>query len=81
MPAAWSAKDERQYKHILKSCVKRGRKPKRCKSIAAATVNKQRAEEGRTLEASPAGEGSIWLAAGIAAGVAAAIVAGRRLQA
>jgi len=47
MPAAWSKKDERQYGHILSSC--RGGK-KRCKRIAAATVNKRRRREGRTLD-------------------------------
>ena len=46
MPAYWSKKDERQYAHILTSC-KRSRKV--CKRIAAATVNKQRRVEGRTL--------------------------------
>ena len=46
MPSAWSAKDERQYGHILKSC-RHG--AKRCKSIAGATVNKTRSREGRTL--------------------------------
>lgn len=48
MPKAWSAKDERQYKHILKSC-KHGEKT--CKRIAAATVNKTRAKQGRTKKA------------------------------
>lgn len=47
MPKAWSKKDERQYKHIVKSCSK-GKKPsKSCKRIAAATVNTQRCKEGR----------------------------------
>lgn len=46
MPAAWSRKDERQYKHIVSSCT---RSRKVCKRIAAATVNKQRRLEGRTL--------------------------------
>jgi hypothetical protein len=48
----WSAKDERQYEKILSSCKRRrkGRgKTKTCKRIAAATVNKQRKREGRTL--------------------------------
>ena len=50
MPSAWSPKDERQYGHILKSCRQRGRYGTgRCKSIAAATVNKTRSREGRTL--------------------------------
>jgi len=45
---AWSNKDERQYEHIKQSASKRGRSSKRAKQIAAATVNKQRREEGRT---------------------------------
>lgn len=51
MPAAWSKKNERQYKHILRSCTGSGRKRslKACKRIAAATVNSQRSAEGRTL--------------------------------
>jgi hypothetical protein len=48
MPRAWSAKDERQYEHIKKSALQRGRSTKRAKQIAAATVNKQRSAEGRT---------------------------------
>jgi hypothetical protein len=48
-PQAWSDKDERQYEHIKESSKKRGgRSAKRAKEIAARTVNKQRAEEGRT---------------------------------
>lgn len=61
MPRAWSKKDERQYKHILRSCTakkckakgKRSsckldeRTEKACKRIAAATVNKTRAQQGR----------------------------------
>lgn len=43
-----SAKDERQYKHILAACLRRGKKSKVvCTRIAAATVNKQRCKEGR----------------------------------
>lgn len=50
MPAAWSNKDERMYAAIKKSCVARGdRRTKTCTRIAAATVNKRRRKEGRTL--------------------------------
>lgn len=51
MPAAWSRKDERQYEHILSSCRQgdRRRSLRTCKRMAAATVNKQRRREGRTL--------------------------------
>lgn len=50
MPAAWSKKDERMYEAIKESCLDRGdRSAKVCKRIAAATVNKRRQEEGRTL--------------------------------
>ena len=52
MPQAWSAKDERQYEHIKESAQKSGRSTKRAKQIAAATVNKERASEGRTKKAS-----------------------------
>ena len=48
MPKAWSDKDERQYEHIKSSAKKRGRSTKTAKRIAAATVNKERSEEGRT---------------------------------
>src|SRR5262245_50651726 len=48
MPEAWSDKDERQYEHIKESASKRGRSAKTAKRIAAATVNKERASEGRT---------------------------------
>lgn len=47
MPAAWSKKDERQYKHVLSSC-KRRKSATICKRIAAAVVNKTRRREGRT---------------------------------
>lgn len=50
MPRAWSDKDERQYEHIKDSEKKEGRSAKRAKQIAAATVNKRRKAEGRTLE-------------------------------
>lgn len=52
MPKAWSNKDERQYEHIKESAQKRGRSTKRAKQIAAATVNKERATEGRTKKSS-----------------------------
>ena len=51
MPKAWSSKDERQYEHIKDSEKKSGRSTKRAKQIAAATVNKERAAEGRTKTA------------------------------
>ena len=45
---SWNKKDERQYKAVLKSCLARdGRKTKKCKSMAAAVVNKRRGVEGR----------------------------------
>lgn len=49
---SWSAKDERQYEHIVRSCNARGRYgKKRCKRIAAATVNATRSRQGRTKRA------------------------------
>ena len=46
--SAWSAKRERQYEHIKDEEKKQGRSTKRAKEIAAATVNKERAEAGET---------------------------------
>ena len=50
MPDSWSNKDERQYEHVKESERKQGRSLKRSKEIAAATVNKNRAKEGRTAK-------------------------------
>jgi len=48
----WSAKRERQYKHIKEGEKKQGRSTKRAKEIAAATVNKERARKGEAKSAS-----------------------------
>ncbi len=48
MPAAWSNKRERQYRHIRDSAEKRGKPEGRAEEIAARTVNKQRREHGET---------------------------------
>lgn len=48
MPKAWTSKDERQYEHVKESEQRMGRSTKRARHIAAATVNKKRASEGRT---------------------------------
>lgn len=61
MPAAWSKKDERQYRHIVSSCTRSDRE---CKRIAAATVNKRRRRESRTLEGLDDGRPSRWDALG-----------------
>ena len=45
---AWSAKRERQYKHIKESEREAGRSEDRAEEIAARTVNKQRSESGET---------------------------------
>ena len=49
---AWSAKRERQSKHIKDGEKKQGRSTKRAKQIAAATVNKERARKGEAKSAS-----------------------------
>jgi hypothetical protein len=49
---ASSDKREPQYEHIKESEKKQGRSTKRAKEIAAATVNKQRAESGETKKSS-----------------------------
>jgi hypothetical protein len=58
MPKAWSAKDERQYKHVKDSELKRGRSEDKAEEVAARTVNKQRREEGRTPNVRTQGTGS-----------------------
>jgi hypothetical protein len=50
---AWSAKRERQYKHIKESAKKEGRSESAAERIAAATVNKERARTGEAKTASP----------------------------
>jgi hypothetical protein len=49
---AWSAKRERQYKHIKKRLVKGGRPEDTAEEIAARTVNKERARSGEAKESS-----------------------------
>ena len=58
MPRAWSAKDERQYKHVKESERERGRGEEKAEEIAARTVNKQRREEGRTPNKRTQGTGN-----------------------
>lgn len=48
MPKEWSDKDERQYEHVKESEQNEGRSKDRAEEIAARTVNKQRAKDGRT---------------------------------
>lgn len=52
MPRAWSQKKERKYEHIEQSAEEYGRSTERAKEIAARTVNKERAQEGRARRAS-----------------------------
>jgi hypothetical protein len=47
---SWSPKRERQYEHIKEGEKKSGRGEKTAERIAAATVNKTRAEKGETKE-------------------------------
>jgi hypothetical protein len=44
----WSKKRERQYEHIKDSEKESGKSEKTAERIAAATVNKTRAEKGET---------------------------------
>jgi hypothetical protein len=46
MPRAWSAKRERQYKHIKEGLEERGKSEDTAEEIAARTVNKERARSG-----------------------------------
>ncbi|GAA2285131.1 hypothetical protein GCM10009853_044940 [Glycomyces scopariae] len=52
MPKEWTKKDERKYRHIQDGAEDRGESDERAEEIAARTVNKQRAREGRTKTAS-----------------------------
>jgi len=49
---AWSAKRERQYKHIEEGLEKRGAPKRKAKEIAARTVNKERARAGEARSSS-----------------------------
>jgi hypothetical protein len=49
---AWSAKRERQYKHIKDSARERGASEDRAEEIAARTVNKERAQHGEARTSS-----------------------------
>jgi hypothetical protein len=49
---AWSAKRERQYKHIKSGMKKRGASEDRAEEIAARTVNKERARAGEARQSS-----------------------------
>lgn len=58
MPQAWTARDERQYKHVVDSELERGRAMRRAKEIAGRTVNKRRRLEGRTPNKTTQGTGN-----------------------
>jgi len=49
---AWSAKRERQYKHIKSGLEERGRSEDVAEEIAARTVNKERARSGEARTSS-----------------------------
>jgi len=49
---AWSAKRERQYKHVEEGLEKRGTPKRKAKEIAARTVNKERARAGEARSSS-----------------------------
>lgn len=49
---AWSAKRERQYKHIKQGLKQRGRSEETAEEIAARTVNKERARSGEAKRSS-----------------------------
>ena len=50
---AWSAKRERQYVHVKDSLLDRGQPQTLAEEIAARVVNKERARQGESVEASP----------------------------
>jgi Rho termination factor, N-terminal domain len=54
----WNEKEERQYEHIKKSELDRGRSNARAEEIAARTVNKQRRNAGKTQKLATSGTGN-----------------------
>ncbi|MEP7183469.1 MAG: plasmid stabilization protein [Betaproteobacteria bacterium] len=50
---SWNAKRERQFTHIKQSLLERGRPEELAAEIAARTVNKERAQHGESVQASP----------------------------
>jgi hypothetical protein len=50
--SGWSDKRERQYEHIKDGLEERGRPVRLAKQIAARTVNKERARQGESKQAS-----------------------------
>ena len=50
---AWSAKRERQYAHIKDSLIDGGKSVPLAEEIAARVVNKERAQHGESVQASP----------------------------
>lgn len=50
---AWSAKRERQYVHVKESLLAQGKPALLAAEIAARVVNKERAQHGESVEASP----------------------------
>ena len=57
---AWSAKRERQYKHIKSGLRERGASEGRAEEIAARTVNKERARTGEARRSSRLSRTDIW---------------------
>lgn len=49
----WTAKRERQYVHIKESLLDQGKSQPLAEEIAARVVNKERAQHGESVEASP----------------------------
>jgi len=50
---AWTAKRERQYVHIKEDLLERGKPKPLAEEIAARVVNKERAQHGESVAASP----------------------------
>jgi len=50
---SWSTKRERQYAHIKDSLTERGKPKSLAEEIAARVVNKERAQHGESVQASP----------------------------
>ncbi|WP_417381118.1 Rho termination factor N-terminal domain-containing protein [Gimesia sp.] len=58
MPTSWTDKDEKQYQHIRRSELDRGKPEDKAEEIAARTVNKQRRQAGKTPNKTTQGTGN-----------------------
>ena len=57
---AWSAKRERQYVHVKESLLGQGKPQPMAEEVATRVVNKERAQHGESVQASPSSINDMW---------------------